>query len=353
MEVNIINQRAGFDCLSEEINHQFHNGKFTSFRALVAYVSWAGIGLIHKELEKFYDKGKKVFLIIGIGNDGAELDVLRYFKDRFPQARISIFYASGGGYTFHPKLYIFSDNNTSLTLLGSNNLTRGGLFVNSECSVKIKIDHNKDTELYSSINEVWKTYANPIAPFSKSNLQQISDKLFAAYPKTTVKKRNNKAKTFENSLKKIFPSIKITKANTINFPKQKNGQFSKTNIHKHQYKELLLEVLKETGAEGTQIQIPKEVITDYFKVPTNNNQTIEIKIGNSDVRPAVICHFPNNTHRISFQEIIKINRPFLMKFKMIDANLFKVKFLTGNEYKKNINKCIKQTRYKSKKWVIY
>jgi hypothetical protein len=104
-----------------------------------------------------------------------------------------------------------------------------------------------------------------------------------------------KAKTFENSLKKIFPSIKITKANTINFPKQKNGQFSKTNIHKHQYKELLLEVLKETGAEGTQVQIPKEVITDYFKVPTNNNQTIEIKIDNSDVRPAVICHFPNNT----------------------------------------------------------
>lgn len=351
MDIKIINQKPGINSLSKEINDALSKGKYETFHALIAYISWGGIKLIHKKLEKYYDTGNKVSLIIGVGDDGSEVDALRYLKQRLPKANIFVFYAPNTNYKFHPKVYIFSNKKKSLLLIGSNNLTQGGLFCNSECCVKIEVENNKNNELYISMNQLWESYAHPKPPFFERNLHRLNDNLLAAYPREIKRKIKTRHTRFNKMINGIFPLLKMPQAPKTTLIKQ----YPKTkkivsSSGKGGHKVLFLQILKETGAEGTQVQIPRKVIESYFNVSTNGHQTIEIQIGKNVVRPAVICHFPNNTHRISFSEIANLRRPFLMKFLHKDLKLYSVKFLKKREYAKEIIKCKNQTRHLAKRW---
>ena len=61
MQVEIIHQRLGINPLYKEINTALSDDRFKIFRVLVAYVSWQGVGLIHEQLEAFYDRGNGIF----------------------------------------------------------------------------------------------------------------------------------------------------------------------------------------------------------------------------------------------------------------------------------------------------
>ncbi|MBN1971505.1 MAG: phospholipase D family protein [Candidatus Delongbacteria bacterium] len=352
MDIKLINQKLGENTLNEEINNALSEGKYNEFQAIVAYISWGGIKLINEKLEKFYDAGKRVSLIVGVGEDGSEVDVLRYLKQRLPKAINYIFYAPVTYYKFHPKIYIFSNKKSSLFLIGSNNLTLGGLFCNSECCVKLEIDNKNDNELITSMNSLWKSYTNPKPPFHKNNLQKLSDKLLAAFPK--VKKRKNHSRNNHlNKLNSIFPKIKMPKVPKTTLKKEISKEtITDSSSRKNRDRVLLLEILNETGAGGTQVQIPREVIKKYFNVSTNGHQTIEVKIEDNEIRPAVICHFQNNTHRISFSEIVNLRRPFLMKIIRKRTKLYSVTFLKGRTYRKEILRCNNRTRKSAKRWRV-
>ena len=161
MKVEVIHQRLGVNPLYKEINNVLSAARFRKLRVLVAYVSWQGLGLIHEQLEAFYDRGNKISMIFGIGGNGGEIDVLRYLKQRFNSAHFAIFHASDTNYIFHPKVYIFSNQLNSLVLIGSNNLTNGGLFGNTECCIKLLIDNAVDSNVLRAINEIWEAYSNP------------------------------------------------------------------------------------------------------------------------------------------------------------------------------------------------
>jgi len=344
MQVEIIHQRLGINPLYKEINTALSNIKFNTFRALVAYVSWQGVGLIHEQLEAFYDRGNKVSMILGIGDNRSEIDVLRYLKQRFPLASLSVFHSPDQNYTFHPKVYIFSNQSKSLILLGSNNLTSGGLFGNTECCIKLSIENSIDLVIKREINELWQEYLDPNPPFSKRNLRTIGKKLFTLYEKREeyFKAKRHKKK---DALDLIFPKLKFPSSPQTSFLRPQSKQ------HNKKRSTLLLQILKETGAGGTQVQIPREVILKYFNVPAIGQQTIEVKVTDGIIRPAVICHFGNNTHRISFPEITKMKRPFLMKF-LRKGMIYFIYFIVGEKYRDMVMRCKNQTRYSAKKWEL-
>lgn len=345
MQVELIHQRLGINPLYKEINTALSDDRFKTFRALVAYVSWQGIGLIHEQLEAFYDRGNKVSMILGVGDNRGEIDVLRYLKQRFPLASFSVFHAPDQNYTFHPKVYIFSNQSNSLVLLGSNNLTSGGLFGNTECSIKLSIENSVDLVVHRGINELWKEYLDPKPPFSKRNLRTIGKKLFVLYEKREKSYKAERPK-MKDALDAIFPKLKLPFSPQTSFLKPQSKQYSKKGAT------LLLQILKETGAGGTQVQIPREVILKYFNVSAAGQQTIEVKVADGAIRPAVICHFGNNTHRISFPEITKMKRPFLMKF-LRKGRVYFIYFVVGQKYRDMVTRCKNQTRYSAKKWEFF
>jgi len=317
---------------------------------LVAYVSWQGLQLIHKEIERFYDNGNKIFMIIGIGEGISEPDALRYLMQRFTKAKIYVFHVPIKYFAFHPKVYIFSNRQKSLILIGSNNFTSGGLLCNSECCVKLLVDHRKDVELFNSISRMWKMYATPMSPFHPKNLKKVNEKFLSVYSEKRKLLSRDKLLKSKKILAKLFPPIKQPKLIKILSTMEKRQGKPRKKIS--QNKIFLLQVLKETGAEGTQVQIPRLAIRHYFRVSVSGHQTIEIKFKNNHFRPAVICHFGNNTHRISIPEIAKFNRPLLIKFVRLDNESYLVMPIQGLQYKKLLKKCTEQTRSGAKKWVI-
>jgi len=311
---------------------------------LVAYISWQGIKLIHRELEEFYNNGKEISIILGIGDGPNESDAIRYLIQRFTKADIFLFHVPVDHYTFHPKIYIFNNHLKTLAFIGSNNFTTGGLFCNSECCVKLSFDNRNNKEIYREINSIWNSYSQPLGPFKRRNLRRIDQRLLVEYSKRNLAIQKTRQKVNTQAFDKLFPAIQIERpvVPMIKLPKKKKKEKYRTT--------LLLEILRETGMEGTQVQIPRKVIDEYFDVPGSGHQTVELKFKNNPIRPAVICHFSNNTHRISFPEVAGVKRPLLMKFNKFKKNIYTVELIKGKEYEKLIKLCTNQTRSAARRW---
>ncbi|MBW2321269.1 MAG: phospholipase D family protein [Deltaproteobacteria bacterium] len=346
MTTEILHQFPGKQNLNEELKIALKNETFNQLRILVAYISWPGIRLIHKELELFHDSGKQVSMIIGVGDGYSESTGIRYLMERLYNANLFIFHAPLQSFTFHPKMYLFSNEVECLAFIGSNNFTTGGLFCNCECCVKLSLNYKSDAKTCEEVETVWSSYEEPLKPFEKGNLKRIDQKLLTDYSKQIEPLRRTRHKLKTPILKNIFPAVKIQRPAIPDVKVQTSTKKSSAK------RILLLEILKETGVEGTQVQIPRKVIDEYFDVPSTGHQTIELQIGNRPIRPAVICHFGNNTHRVSFPELARHKRPLLMKIVKVKQNLYKVELLKGRNYEKFIKKCTHQTRSAARRWEI-
>ena len=116
---------------------------------------------------------------------------------------------------------------------------------------------------------------------------------------------------------------------------------------------MLMEIMKkETGGGGTQVQLPREAIRDYFGFPAQGHQTIQLRFKGKEARPAVFSHFPNNTHRVSLQEIAGLRRPLIIKFTREGSNIYSAELIIGRAYSHAIKKCNRQTRKDSRRWTI-
>ncbi len=348
-KVTLINQLAGKDNLGDMLNKTLKDDSFSELCILVAYTSWEGIVLIHKELERFYDSKKKVSIILGVSDSLFEYDVLRYLIERYPKADIRVFSAANVNYEFHPKCYLFKGMKKSKFIVGSNNLTLGGLYSNSECSLIIEYDKNKEKKFDKEVTSLFQTYSAPHKPFSRENLKKIDQKFLSYYRKLSDSKAKIKKRQTKTLKESVFPEIEIILHRKERIEKTKTKSRTKT---KKAILTLLLEVKKETGVGGTQVQIPAEVVRNFFKVSNTGHQTIEVRVDQKTLRPAVLCHFKNNTHRITFPEIFELDRPLILKMEKIEARLYDVSILSKEKYKENIRICDDGSRSGAKKWKI-
>ena len=65
------------------------------------------------------------------------------------------------GFTFHPKLYLMEWQNSAEILIGSNNVTEGGLFRNYESSARIIYDLPNDNQLYDTAQNELRRFLDP------------------------------------------------------------------------------------------------------------------------------------------------------------------------------------------------
>src|SRR5207253_1520217 len=100
-------------------------------RLLSAFASGAGVGAIVPLFDVFLADGNSVDVIIGIDRNGTDKRALQHLNAlvrAYPsQCRVSIFNAPARDCIFHPKLYVLDSPKFREFVIGSGNLTGGGL----------------------------------------------------------------------------------------------------------------------------------------------------------------------------------------------------------------------------------
>ncbi len=115
-----------------------------------AFVGLQAVTRFKESVKNLKSHGSAVRLVLGIDMGGTSQEVLKevcswdievkIIKHRIP------------GHTFHPKLYSFEWDDHAEIIIGSNNITEGGLYSNYESSVRVRYDLPADGAAYKTGN---------------------------------------------------------------------------------------------------------------------------------------------------------------------------------------------------------
>jgi HKD family nuclease len=143
MQLTFINQpfegeghRVG-DHLVELLN-RFDD--FDRLRVAVAWTKSGGIRPIFEAMQQFRAKGGRIEAVVGIDLNGTSIQALKMLLQ---VAHKVMLFQNANRYlrpTYHPKLYVFSGSKLATAILGSSNLTMGGLYVNYEQNLRLDLD---------------------------------------------------------------------------------------------------------------------------------------------------------------------------------------------------------------------
>lgn len=117
--------------LIELLNSQ----EYQTLNIVVAFAKNSGVLRIKESLENFRKHGGKVNVYVGVDLGGTSYEALTNLL--LLTDTLSVVHAEEGQ-TFHSKIYQFLGAEDGLIIIGSHNLTGGGLWTNFETSVHIQ-----------------------------------------------------------------------------------------------------------------------------------------------------------------------------------------------------------------------
>jgi HKD family nuclease len=357
MEAKLINQVPGVASIGSRIKDYLSNRSgFQSAKFLVAYASWSGIGFLKDELESFYANGNQLSFIIGIDGGITTSEPLIFLCERFPAASAYVFHIKHNAVTFHPKVYFFEGPERIALIVGSGNLTLGGLHNNFEVASELILSKNdpSDKSLIKEVKSAWEFYEKTKPPLRRNHLKKVDNEWIRNHLDYFGKQLHNRKIT---SKIKGFASLEFEIPHIVPFPykaivreKTINSLFTVN----HYGNLLLLEIGFETGFGGTQIQLPSEVVREFFSASTRSASNVYLEFPKAAIRRATLTHFNNNTHRITMPEFQHLGRPCLLVMSR-DAqrkDLYHCQILQNENYKISLKKCQQKVREGAKRWQI-
>lgn len=150
--------------------------RFGEFTAVVAWAKESGLSRIRPLIQGFRARGGTARILLGVDEGGASVEglygAIGDFDDKFVlnDAESS---------TFHPKLYIMNGEAVSIIIIGSGNLTRGGLFANYEAGVCLELDLTQHSD--AQVHEAVTSYVQRLCqdgtskPLRKDLVQKLLD----------------------------------------------------------------------------------------------------------------------------------------------------------------------------------
>jgi HKD family nuclease len=119
---------------------QILSGSLAESRSLTAIVAWAkrsGLSRLAEAATKFRKAGGHSSVIVGIDEGGATYQGLQMAIDLFDDVFV---FHDRGGRTMHTKGYLVESESKAVLVIGSNNLTAGGLFFNYEAALVAQLN---------------------------------------------------------------------------------------------------------------------------------------------------------------------------------------------------------------------
>jgi HKD family nuclease len=254
--------------------------EYDHFNFVVAYARKSGVMNILPSLNNFKSKGGKITGIVGIDQKNTSFEALTLINAIADE--LFIYHNENRSHTFHPKFYLFEKENVkSHFLLGSNNLTFGGLFSNYEISIEESLDCGSPNDLviYKKLKNIIKSYSDIANDCCvRGTTAQIEDLLTREYigKESDLKKESLKAYSQKKGKGRIFGAEKI------DFPKSI--------------------VIDEKDEVSSEVSGVKSVETGFWKVLSANDVSTSSSPGQIIIPIRFKEFFPG------FPEIAKTNK---------------------------------------------
>ena len=129
--------------LGDRLIELLESPDFYTLNIIVAFAKNSGVLRIKNSLESFRERGGVVNAYVGVDLGGTSYEALTALLLHTDSLNVV---HSEKGQTFHSKIYQFIGNEKGLTVVGSHNLTGGGLWTNFESSTLIHIDKSSGSE---------------------------------------------------------------------------------------------------------------------------------------------------------------------------------------------------------------
>jgi HKD family nuclease len=164
------------DAVGNHLMNFLGQKEFDSFTGISAFASESGVYGLAQYLNTARSNFKNLNLVVGVDLEGTSKEAL----EEILTLNINgyIFYQKEQP-VFHPKIYLFEGAKEFKLIIGSSNLTRGGLFTNVESSVMIEFN-SSDKEGLTLLAEL-KGYYKSLFDFSDPNLFKITANVIADF----------------------------------------------------------------------------------------------------------------------------------------------------------------------------
>jgi len=153
-------------------------GTFHTFQAAIAFVKQSGVRQLYEPLQQFIQQeGHMVRLVVGVDQQVTSQDGLSLLLEAVgAKGQIWINHTEGSiPVTFHPKIYLFEGIDSALLIIGSGNLTSGGLFTNDEASSVQTLDPQNGEDIHL-LNEV-KAAIDRWCDQSQDNVRRLDEEV--------------------------------------------------------------------------------------------------------------------------------------------------------------------------------
>lgn len=352
-------QFLGEAALADEINRYLGDKRYRTFRCAVAFARWSGLHLIDVALRGFADrKGNQLDCIIGVDLGGTTIEALTYLSE-LPHSRVRVLRSGMPRVVFHSKVYAFEGSHEWVAIVGSSNLSTGGLHSNIESYIILE-GGDSDRDILDGLFE---PYEN--APFTDEHLREVDQpflqelaKDLARYTSTPPDREERRRDTdpppldpgFKPPKPKGRPPEPATKQ-----PGQLPPEDDPVPVPAGE-DQLYMELWDETGG-GTQVQIAKRVFEEYFGASPGVTTYIRLETPRGTLPAVRLQHFGNVTFRVGLPFVGPGggNRRGVLRFTRTALDQYRVELRMAGKpgYKKWLSLCDDETGFGRKHWGIH
>lgn len=125
----------------------------------VAFLKMSGLSLIMDALKTFLSNKGELQIIAGQNfglTEPEALTCLFNLLEDYPKSKLYLYEAVSTDCIFHPKMYLFESKKGGKIILGSANMTKGGISSNNE--VSISLECKLDSEIWEQSKSTFNTY---------------------------------------------------------------------------------------------------------------------------------------------------------------------------------------------------
>jgi HKD family nuclease len=322
MRSRIIKQAITTDSLFKTLSQWCQEGagqKTHSIKILTAFVSGKGVEALSPFFDIFLADGNDIQVIFGVDRGGTDKEAIKRLYSlqnaHIQQFTASYLRARASGSIFHPKLYIYELGNQIKYVIGSANLTLGGLGSNLE-SLIIFDDLDKNAALARQALEIWNSFAQPSPPLPTNCLNQLTAEIVRSLQEELPDRSTNDRESGSRDIRNLWDPLSRVPLPRSGVPVRSGRRIPAQGLGRY----LLMDVLQETRL--TQLQIPLAIVEGFFGVGRRQSATIKVSIiSDGEIthpieRPIVISglKYFRLMRRLEMPQIRKLRRPLAVVF---------------------------------------